>query len=196
MTNRDKSIISNLERFRVMSRDDLIVLHFKHLKDPVTQCNRTMKRLKRDGYIDVNKEYRKFIYFPSKGIKKNSTKIPHFLAIVNFYTEIIKYEEPKEFIVEPKYGKEYMEPDVFMIWKGTPFYIEIQRNVYSKKIMSAKINRYEKYFYSEVWEKERWQPDGEKKVFPIIWLISDHKYNLETTFKVIQTKNVNGIFQS
>lgn len=60
-------------------------------------------------------------------------KIPHFLGIVDVYKQLVHYENPKLFKVEPKYGKEYMEPDAFTIWRRSPFFIEVQKSVYSKK---------------------------------------------------------------
>jgi hypothetical protein len=191
MNQRDKAIIKNLERFRVMTRDDICDLHFSNIKYKTIQTNRVMKRLCRDDYIEVSKEYRIYRYFPSPSIKKDSTKIPHFLAIVDFYKQILKYEEPKEFEVEPKVGdKGIIEPDIFMIWKNAPFFVEIQRKIYSKKVMAAKMKRYEQYYYGEQWHSFKWQPK-DKKVFPRVWFITDHHYSIIVPFKVIQTKNVN-----
>jgi hypothetical protein len=41
-----------------------------------------------------------------------------------------------------------MEPDAFMRWKKGPFFVEIQRSVYSDKVMQEKVGRYEAYFMS------------------------------------------------
>ncbi|NBI28623.1 hypothetical protein ERL59_06610 [Chengkuizengella sp. YPA3-1-1] len=177
-----------------MGRDDIIDLHFSNLKDPVTQCNRTMKRLIQGGYVIANKDHRKYIYLPRNGIKYNSLKIPHFLSIVRFYIEINFYEKPKEFIVEPKYKKGFMEPDIFMIWKSSPFFVEIQRNIYSKKTIGSKLKRYENYYNCEKWKNEYWQPKN-KKVFPTIWFITQHQYNLNAEFRIIQTKNAKEILK-
>lgn len=173
----------------MLSRDDIIDLHFKGLKQPVTCANTVLKRLRRDGYIDVNMNHQPYLYFSSPApIKKDSTKIPHFLKIVEFYREISKYGLPKNFIVEPKYGKGYMEPDAFMIWKGTPFFVEIQRSVYSSKVMDEKINRYEAYFQSNEWQQETWQPQH-KKVFPAVIMLTDTRYDVKessVTFHQVQ----------
>ena len=49
-------------------------------------------------------------------------------------------EKPKVFEVEPKVGeKGTVEPDVFAIWRKAPFYIEVQRNIYSAKVFKAKL---------------------------------------------------------
>ena len=97
---------------------------------------------------------RPYIYFPQPStIRKTSQKIPHFLAIVNVYKQLLQYEKPKVFKVEPKYGKAYMEPDIFTIWRQSPFFIEVQNSVYSKKVMQEKVNRYEFYFHSLEWRK-------------------------------------------
>jgi hypothetical protein len=105
--------------------------------------------LSRDGYIEVSTKQQPYIYFYAPcPIKKDFTKIPHFLKIVEFYKSLLKYEEPKSFIVEPKFGKGFMEPDASMRWKKGPFFVEIQRSVYSDKVMQEKVGRYEAYFMS------------------------------------------------
>lgn len=191
MRKRDLEIIKDLERFRCMTRDDIIDLHFSKLKNPITCCNTVLKRLRRDGYIEVNANQQPYLYFPSpSGIKKDSTKIPHFLKIVGFYKDIVKHEKPPTFIVEPKYGKGFMEPDVFMIWKRAPFFVEIQRSVYSHKVMSEKVNRYETYFMSKEWENETWQPEN-KKVFPTVLIITDTRYNIESSIvRFLQVQDI------
>jgi hypothetical protein len=178
MKKRDLAILRDLERFRCMTRDDMINLHFPDLKNPVTCCNTVLKRLRRDGHIEVNTNQQPYIYFSSPApIKKDSAKIPHFLKIVEFYKSLLKVENPKSFVVEPKYGKGNMEPDAFMIWKRAPFFVEIQRSVYSEKVMNEKFNRYVSYYTSNEWKEESWQPT-DRKVFPKVILITDTRYNL------------------
>lgn len=189
MNQRDKAIIQDLTRFRVMSRDDVIDLHFGNVKHPVVQANMVLKRLRRDDHISCSKERRQYLYFPNPSIKKDSAKINHFLAIVDFYKELGRVERPKVFEVEPKYGKGQPEPDVFMIWQRAPFYVEIQRSVYSEKVMKEKIQRYEQYYYSDQWKLEAWQPE-ERKVFPRLWILSETGYNIIAPFKCVQSKTV------
>ena len=191
MKSRDKAILSNLKRFRCMSRDDIIDLHFQGLKNAVTCCNTVMKRLRRDGHVDANITQQPFIYFPQPSIlRKTSQKIPHFLGIVDVYKQLIHYEKPKLFKVEPKYGKEFMEPDAFTIWRRSPFFIEVQKSVYSKKIMQDKINRYELYFHSQEWHNEPWQPKG-SKFFPSILIITDKKYEIHSSnLRIFQTGTI------
>ncbi|MGH0601517.1 replication-relaxation family protein [Bacillus mycoides] len=181
MMSRDKAILSDLKRFRCMSRDDIVDLHFQGLKNAVTCCNTVMKRLRRDGHVDANISQQPYIYFPQPStIRKTSQKIPHFLGIVDVYKQLIHYEKPKLFKVEPKYGKEFMEPDAFTIWRRSPFFIEVQKSVYSKKIMQDKINRYELYFHSQEWHNESWQPK-DSKFFPSILIITEKKYDLNSS---------------
>jgi hypothetical protein len=195
MINRDKAILQDLERFRCLSRDDIADLYFSHTKHPITQANLVLKRLRRDKYITASTERRKYIYFPAdKHIKKDSQKVNHFLAIADFYKQIRKVDEPKLFQVEPKYGKGMMEPDVFTIWAGHPFFIEIQRTVYTDKQMQEKLNRYEQYFLSRQYEQESWQPDH-KKVMPIVWITGVGRYNVGVrSFRVFQ-EDVPGMVQ-
>jgi hypothetical protein len=196
MKKRDLAIIKDLERFRCMTRDHIIDLHFKGLKNPVTCANTVLKRLRRDGCIEVSKERQPYIYFPSPvPIKKDSTKIPHFLKIVDFYKSVVMSSIPESFIVEPKYGKGFMEPDGFMIWKRAPFFIEIQRSVYSEKVMNEKVKRYEAYFLSNEWQQEPWQPEH-KKVFPVVILITDTRYKIDSPYvKFVQVQDIDQLLK-
>lgn len=191
MKSRDKAILSDLKRFRCMSRDDIIDLHFQGLKNAVTCCNTVMKRLRRDGHVDANITQQPFIYFPQPStLRKTSQKIPHFLGIVEVYKQLIHYEKPKLFKVEPKYGRDYMEPDAFTIWRRSPFFIEVQKSVYSKKIMQDKINRYELYFHSQEWHNESWQPK-DSKFFPSILIITDKKYDVTSSdLRIFQATSI------
>lgn len=197
MRNRDKAILNNLKRFRCMSRDDIIDLHFQGLKNAVTCCNTVMKRLRRDGHVDANISQQPYIYFPqSSPLRKTSQKIPHFLGIVDVYKQLIYYEKPKLFKVEPKYGKAFMEPDAFTIWRRSPFFIEVQRSVYSKKVMQDKINRYELYFHSQEWHNESWQPK-ESKYFPSILIITEKYYNISSfSLRIFQASSISNFLNS
>ncbi|TKI35645.1 replication-relaxation family protein [Bacillus mycoides] len=180
-----------MNRFRCMSRDDIIDLHFQGLKNAVTCCNTVMKRLRRDGYVDANVLQHPYIYFPQpSSIRKTSQKIPHFLGIVDVYKQLVHYENPKLFEVEPKYRKEYMEPDAFTIWRRSPFFIEVQKSVYSKKLMQDKINRYELYFHNQEWHNEYWQPKA-SKFFPSILIITDKHYDVQSPyFRIFQANSI------
>lgn len=196
MRERDMSILNDLERFRVMSRDDIVDLYFSNLKNPVTNANTVLKRLVRDGQIEVSKSFRPYVYFPAgSSMKKNSTKIPHFLKIVEIYKQITEYAMPRMFVVEPKYKKGLAEPDVFTIFKGSPFFIEIQRNVYSQKVMDKKIQRYEALFHSGELIGESWQ-HAENKVFPFIIMISDTRYEIDSdVIRVFQTPSIHDFME-
>ncbi|MBE7128021.1 replication-relaxation family protein [Bacillus mycoides] len=191
MMSRDKAILSNLKRFRCMSRDDIVDLHFQGLKNAVTCCNTVMKRLRRDGHVDANISQQPYIYFPQPStLRKTSQKILHFLGIVDVYKQLIHYEKPKLFKVEPKYGKEFMEPDAFTIWRRSPFFIEVQNSVYSKKVMQDKINRYELYFHSQEWHNESWQPK-ESKFFPSILIITEKHYDISSfNLRIFQASSI------
>lgn len=193
MMPRDKLILSNLNRFRVMSRDDIADIHFSHTRHPVTQANLVLKRMRRDGYVEVSTERRKYLYFSSPSpIKKDSQKINHFLRFVEFYRSIRKIEEPRYMEIEPKYGKGNPEPDLFILWMKAPAFVEIQRSVYSEKQIKEKMERYERYFYSDEWHSFSWQPK-EKKIFPRVWIIGEQRFNWEPPFKLVQTRTVEEI---
>jgi hypothetical protein len=195
MMNRDKQILHDLERFRCLTRDGIADLYFSHTKHPITQANLVLKRLRRDKYITASTERRKYIYFPAdKHIKKDSQKVNHFLAIAEFYKQIRKVDEPKRFIVEPKYGKGNIEPDVFMVWCGHAWHVEIQRTVYSDKQMKEKLDRYDSYHLNRLYEGEDWQPEG-RKVAPMVWITGVGHYNIGIrSFRVYQD-DVSGMTQ-
>lgn len=171
MTERDKAIIADLERFRCLTRDDVAELHFSGVKNRITETNKVLLRLRRDGRIGVSKAQRKYIYFPVPSIKKDSAKLNHYLAIAEFYRQLCRVQRPHTFEVEPKLGgKGLPEPDAFVIWRGVPWYVEIQRSVYSEKQWTEKMNRYEKYYLNGEWERAEWQP-AERKIFPYVWIV-------------------------
>lgn len=188
MTSRDKAIIADLQRFRAMTREQISALHFSSCKNATKEANSVLLRLRRDGHISASKERRMYTYFPSKSIKKDSSKLNHFLAIADFYCEISKHDKIKRFDVEPKIGgKGYPEPDVFMIWRGTPFFIEVQMSDYSSKQWLEKLNRYEQYYHTNDWQKLDWQPK-DKKVLPMIWVCGKGPGMIQgTSFRVFHS---------
>src|SRR4051794_19443539 len=106
LTNRDKEIIKDLNKFRVMDRDSISELHFSHCKNPKDSTNHVLLRLLRDGYIQRSTTFTPYVYFGAEtNIKKDSAKIGHFLAILNVYKELKKLGSLGTFMVEPKYGK-------------------------------------------------------------------------------------------
>lgn len=198
MRGRDKDILSDLKRFRVLRRDDLISMHFSHLTNKVAACNRVMKRLRRDGHVKAVTNNNQYVYMLSEQtMKPDSTKIPHFLHIVDFYHEIKKIQPPRIFDVEPKLGgKGTVEPDIFMIWKDAPFYVEIQRTVYSQRAFEKKLDRYDRYYNEGTWKQAPWQPE-ENEFFPHLWVVSDRKYKLNSRpYYVFQTSTVSEIFET
>ena len=153
-----------------MTRDDISAIHFAGLKNPVTQTNEVLKRLRRDGHVECATDRRMYVYFPSPSIKKDSAKLGHYLAIVEFYRQLCAIEKPRVFDVEPRIGaKGSPEPDVFTIWRGAPWYVEIQRTQFSGRVMSDKYNRYAEYHLGGKWAEESWQP-ANKRVFPYVWI--------------------------
>ncbi|UTR05130.1 replication-relaxation family protein [Alkalihalobacillus sp. LMS6] len=192
MKKRDLAIINDLRRFRVLRRDDIADLYFRELKQPVTSANFVLKRLRRDGQITAITDRQPYVYTcADSGIKRDSAKIPHFLRIAECYRALRDVQAPRIFEVEPKLGaKGTVEPDAFALWRGAPFYIEIQRSVYSAKTFDAKLNRYVDYYNEGKWREESWQPKGKAPIFPYVWVITDVEYAVGSLpFRVIQTKD-------
>jgi hypothetical protein len=183
LTKRDKAIIRDLNKFRVMDRDSIAELHFAGLKNPITAANSVLLRLLRDGEILRSSSFQPFVYFGAESqIKKNSSKIGHFLALLGVYKEMRKLGRLDTFLVEPKYGsKGNAEPDIFAMYRNTPFFIEVQRTVYSEKQMAEKMGRYVDLFNTGVMSKP----------FPHVLILSDHRYAIdgEYGFKVFHAES-------
>jgi hypothetical protein len=207
LSERDKAIIADINRFRVMDRDSIAELHFADKKRPINSANAVLKRLVTDGHIRRSTAFgTPFLYLSKEtNMKKNSAKISHFLAILNVYKDMLRHGTLDVFQVEPRYGgKGTVEPDVFCIFKKhsmngrTPFFIEVQQTVYSQKVMNAKLKRYEELYHSGIIAQEPWQPVDRPPVFPIVLIISEHRYAIDTgyPFRVIQAQSFTQFLQS
>jgi hypothetical protein len=192
LTKRDKEIIKDLNKFRVMDRDSIAEIHFGSLKNPKNKANNVLLRLLRDGRIQRSTAFVPYVYFgPEVEIKKNSQKIGHFLAILNVYKELKNLGNTGTFLVEPKYGKkgECAEPDIFCQYRNTNFFVEVQRTVYSEKQMNEKMDRYLDLYNS----------GNMAQPFPHLLILSDQRYAIDAQypFKVFQaesfTKFVDGL---
>ncbi|WP_368658691.1 hypothetical protein AB3Z07_05170 [Metabacillus halosaccharovorans] len=183
LSKRDKAICSDLNRFRCMSLDDIAEIHFQDLKKPKNSANNVLKRLYRDGHIKRSTAFQPYVYFGSEvNMKEDSAKIGHFLAIVQVYKEMSLFGQFDVFQVEPKYSsKGCVEPDIFCIYNKSPFFIEVQKTVYSQKTMDEKLKRYEKLYDSKIIEKEPWQPK-DRKQFPIVLILSEQRFALDDLY--------------
>ncbi|MED3911224.1 hypothetical protein P4597_19010 [Peribacillus simplex] len=184
LTNRDKQIIKALDKFRVMDRDSIAELFFAGLKNPKYAANNVLLRLLRDGKIQRSTAFIPYCYFgPNVQIKQQSQKIGHFLAILNVYTEMLKLGDLESFLVEPKFLRksECCEPDIFAHFRRTPFFIEVQKTVYSVKQMQEKLERYVLLYESGIIEKP----------FPHVLILSDQRYAIDENypFKVFQSES-------
>jgi len=199
LSQRDKDIITFINQFRAVDRDSLVDLFFKQLKSPVNVCNSVMVRLYRLGLIERTQQYSPTVYLPVDAkIKKNSQKILHFLSILDVYKQMCTYSVPKQVIVEdkPTGRKGGIEPDFFCIFKGSPFWIEIQRNQYSEQKMQEKINLYEEFFFSDEWKSLHWQPEERSPIFPSVILITPVRYAIQSEhIRIIQVANIHDLME-
>lgn len=183
LKNRDKAIINDLNKFRVMDRDSIAELYFQGLKNPKYAANNVLLRLLRDGHIQRSTAFVPYLYFgPDVEMKKNSAKIGHFLAILEVYKELKQLGALETFLVEPKYGKkgDCAEPDIFCRFRKTNFFIEVQKTIYSEKQMNEKMDRYLDLYNSGLLEKP----------FPHVLILSDQRYAIDESypFKVFQAQ--------
>lgn len=190
LNERDKAIIKDLNRFRVMDRDSVSELYFSNVKNPKDSTNHVLLRLLRDGHIQRSKSFVPYVYFSTESnLKKDSAKIGHFLAILQTYKEMRQLGKLTTFLVEPKYGsKGIVEPDIFCTFRDTHFFIEVQRTLYSEKQMNEKINRYVDFYHSGVMAKP----------FPHVLILSEQRYaiDMELPFKVFQSQSFSQFTQS
>ncbi|MCT9853409.1 hypothetical protein P2R64_30275 [Priestia megaterium] len=199
LSRRDKDIIAFINQFRAVDRDSLVELFFKQLKSPINACNSVMVRLYRLGLIERTPQYSPTVYLPVDAkIKKNSQKILHFLSILDIYKQMCTYSTPKHVIVEdkPTGRKGGIEPDLFCIFKGSPFWIEIQRNQYSEQKIQAKINLYEEFFFSDEWKALHWQPEDRAAIFPSVILITPIRYAVSSGHvRIIQVASIHELME-
>jgi len=199
LSQRDKDIIGFINQFRAVDRDSLVELFFKQLKSPVNACNSVMIRLYRLGLIERTQQYSPTVYLPVDAkIKKNSQKILHFLSILDVYKQMSTYGMPKQVIIEdkPTGRKGGIEPDLFCIFKGSPFWIEIQRNQYSEQKMQDKIHLYEEFFFSDEWKALQWQPEDRAAIFPSVILITPIRYAVSSDyFRLIQVASIHELME-
>ncbi|MFT8709684.1 MAG: hypothetical protein ABF820_09665 [Sporolactobacillus sp.] len=195
MRERDTRILHDLARFRCLSRDDIIYLHFAGLVKKVSRANEVLRRLADRGLVKVDRTTSPYLYFPGEcNINMGSQKIAHYRGIFSIYKDLQRNGLLERFEVEPKLGpKGTVEPDIFCIWKRAPFFIEVQlSHQYDGNYMLKKLARYDAYKYSRAWEHLDWQR-VEKKYFPNIWIIGDKKYN---GVGVLQTRTVADLLQT
>ncbi|UYP07242.1 hypothetical protein [Priestia megaterium] len=199
LSQRDKDIIGFINQFRAVDRDSIVELFFKQLKSPINACNSVMVRLYRLGLIERTQQYSPIVYLPvDANIKKNSQKILHFLSILDIYKQMCTYSAPKQVIVEdkPTGRKGGIEPDLFCIFKGSPFWIEIQRNQYSEQKMQEKIHLYEEFFFSDEWNDLHWQPEGRPPIFPSVILITPVRYAVSSEhIRIIQVASIHELME-
>jgi len=192
MRKRDKEIIQTLQLFRAMTRDQIAELFYGYTKSPSTNANFALKRLRDRGYIEADVTSQPYTYFPKPSrIKVNGQKVEHFLKITDFYLQLLKHGEKdiKHFSIEPQFPNIDVRPDIFMLWRGTYFFTEVQNTHYTQKVMQQKINRYEAFMKSNEWKECL---PFKVKNFPTIWIIADHTYNVKSDYvRIVQSKDVN-----
>lgn len=178
-----------INKFKCLGRDDIVKLFFNDKKSPVSNCNAVLRRLRDRGHIKQSKKHFPSLYITKENpIKETSQKIPHFLELFNVYRTLKNYIGA--FDVEPKLGpKGIVEPDAFMIFNKTPFFVEVQLTQYTNSVMNEKIKRYETYYYSNEWVNLPWQP--EQPFFPYILIFSETSYEIDSFLQVIQFKDAN-----
>ncbi|CAM5794792.1 hypothetical protein [Brevibacillus borstelensis] len=197
MRARDRAILRDLERFRCLSRDDVIKLHFSGVRDGVNAANRVLRRLRDRGEIEVITSQVPYVYAvkPSP-IKRDSQKIPHYLEIVAVYHQMAQLRKPDVFVPEPKYGKGLPEPDIFAHW-GKPLFIEVQRNQFTPSVWTDKFARYRTLYHRGDLLRESWQ-NKVAPVFPWLIILTDYRIPVPDglPFLVFQSKTITDLISN
>jgi hypothetical protein len=81
LTKRDKAIIKDLNKFRVMDRDSIAELHFSNSKNPKDATNHVLLRLLRDGHIQRSTTFTPYVYFGAENTIKKDSAISFFFLI-------------------------------------------------------------------------------------------------------------------
>lgn len=177
MTDRDKMILAMLNRFRVLSRDQIGSLICPEVARPHVTVNRIVKRLQRDGWIlqVPRPKDQQYLYMPNPArINMQSSKIPHFLALVDLY---IMLKQPEVFEVEPPVSESY-RPDAYTRIRDTPIVIEYQRSLVSTKKIQKKVDEFAESFYLKKHDSR------------VLWLYSGVRYHVKVPdgFTVVHKK--------
>jgi hypothetical protein len=108
---------------------------------------------------------------------------------------MLQISPPRIFQLEPKYANVMPEPDIFTIWAGHAFWVEMQRNTFSEKVWLEKLARYEELFRSGIWRQQSWQPPGDQKVFPYILILSESRVPLPNglLLPVLQSRTITAL---
>lgn len=184
MLQRDKEILSSLEKFKCLERDQIATLHFSKNKNPIVNCNRVLKRLRTTGYIqaNTNRSFQQYIYFLNPSVMKtDSQKINHFLRVAQGYIDMKKYSPVSYYNIEPKIKEGNFIPDVKCKWMGKEWYVEFQNSLYTTKQLYSKLDKYVDYFNKGYWNDER------------VLIIGKINFKFDPTdypFKVIQVKDI------
>ncbi|ELK39458.1 hypothetical protein D478_24323 [Brevibacillus agri BAB-2500] len=191
MRERDKAILKDLERFRCLSRDDIIKLHFSRNKDGVNAANRVLRRLRDRGEVEVITSQPPYVYAPKPSpIKRDSQKIPHYLEIAAVYQQMAQMSPPAIFVPEPKYGKGMPEPDAFALW-GKPMFIEVQRNQFAPSVWHDKFARYRTLYHRGDVVRASWQ-NKSAPIFPWIVILTENRIPVPDglPFRVFQFRSI------
>ncbi|QRG66916.1 hypothetical protein [Brevibacillus choshinensis] len=197
MRARDRAILKDLDRFRCLSRDDIIRLHFGGIRDGVNAANRVLRRLRDRGEVELITSQAPYVYAvkPSP-IKRDSQKIPHYLEIAAVYHQMAQLRAPDIFVPEPKYGKGLPEPDIFALW-GKPLYIEVQRNQFTPGVWHDKFAKYRTLFHRGEVAREPWQ-NKNAPVFPWLIILTENRIPVPEClpFRVFQVRNINELIKN
>jgi hypothetical protein len=87
-----------------------------------------------------------------------NSKVPHWLLITHTYLDMLEIERPMIFLPEQRLNETRFNPDIFAVWLGRAFWIEVQKSPLTSKRWAMKWDRYNEYIQSGAYKTENWQP--------------------------------------
>lgn len=143
---------------------------FLEYQSPEKRVSDCMRELEREGLVEgklrpigeskvwrLTKQGRDEMDVTFHPVPFSNRNVDHYLAISSVYFSLQSSNHLHHFEVEPRFSlnaegeetKTYC-PDIFLVWKKIPFFIEVQRSPLSKNSWEKKWNVAERFFSQRV----------------------------------------------
>ncbi|QST02849.1 replication-relaxation family protein (plasmid) [Pontibacillus sp. ALD_SL1] len=131
---------------------------FEDTKHPNKRASEGLRRLEREGLVEgkdrelgktkvwrLSPKGKKMLGVSFPTLRLTSRTVDHVLAVADVYTVLSQSHDLHDFMFEPrssftdKKGKKRNYcPDAFFVWKGNPYFLEVQRTKMSRTYWSKK----------------------------------------------------------
>jgi hypothetical protein len=172
--------------FPLSSRDQLLKWFYDGDTKKANLVNAKLLKLVERGKLKVNRDRRPYVYFaPDTKVKKQSNKLDHYLAAVDFYIWFAnscreyRNEIPKVLAFEHNFGKGKAKPDIVLKWLNKVYFVEVQRTIIPQRRMDKKLKLYEEVYI-----------EGDHERFGkhfTVWVVTNKEYKLKSHIPTKQT---------